>query len=85
MKEFSYVITDREGIHARPAGLLVKEANRFASSITLAKGDKTGDAKRIFAVMGLAAKKGETLTVTVEGSDEAEAAAAIESFLKENL
>ena len=70
MKEFSYVITDREGIHARPAGLLVKEANRFASSITLAKGDKTGDAKRIFAVMGLAAKKGETLTVTVEGSDE---------------
>ena len=85
MKEFSYVITDREGIHARPAGRLVKEANRFASSITLAKGDKTGDAKRIFAVMGLAAKKGETLTVTVEGSDEAEAAAAIESFLKENL
>lgn len=85
MKEFSYVITDREGIHARPAGLLVKEANRFASSITLAKGDKTGDAKRIFAVMGLAAKKGETLTVTVEGADEAEAAAAIESFLKENL
>ena len=85
MKEFSYVITDREGIHARPAGLLVKEANRFASSITLAKGDNTGDAKRIFAVMGLAAKKGETLTVTVEGSDEAEAAAAIESFLKENL
>ena len=85
MKEFSYVITDREGIHARTAGLLVKEANRFASSITLAKGDKTGDAKRIFAVMGLAAKKGETLTVTVEGSDEAEAAAAIESFLKENL
>ena len=85
MKEFSYVITDREGIHARPAGLLVKAANRYASSITLAKGDKTGDAKRIFAVMGLAAKKGETLTVTVEGSDEAEAAAAIESFLKENL
>ena len=72
-------------IRDSPAGLLVKEANRFASTITLAKDGKTGDAKRIFAVMGLAAKKGETLTVTVEGSDEAEAAAAIEAFLKENL
>lgn len=85
MKQFTYTITDREGIHARPAGLLVKEAAKFTSSITLSKDQKTGDAKRIFAVMGLAAKKGETLTVTVEGADEAEAAAAIETFLKENL
>ena len=55
MKEIKYVITDREGIHARPAGLLVKEANKYASSITLSKGSQSGDAKRIFAVMGLAA------------------------------
>ena len=61
MKEFSYVITDPEGIHARPAGLLVKEAGRFTCSIKLMKNGKTADAKRIFAVMGLAAKKGETL------------------------
>lgn len=37
MKEFTYVITDPEGIHARPAGLLVKEANRFKSKITLTR------------------------------------------------
>lgn len=85
MKEFTYVITDREGIHARPAGLLVKEANKFTSSITLSKDGKTGDAKRIFAVMGLAAKQGQELKVTVEGPDETEACAAIEAFLKENL
>ena len=85
MREFSYTITDREGIHARPAGLLVKEACKFASSNTLSKGEKSGDAKRIFAVMALAAKKDETLHVTVEGPDEAEATAAIEAFLKANL
>ena len=59
MKQFSYVITDKEGIHARPAGLFVKQAGKFSSKITIAKGEKTGDAKRIFAVMGLGAKMGE--------------------------
>ena len=85
MKEFDYIITDPEGIHARPAGLLVKEASRFQSDIQLKKDGKSGDAKRIFAVMALAAKKGETITVTVNGEDEAEAAAAMEAFLKDNL
>ena len=85
MKEFDYIITDPEGIHARPAGLLVKEASRFQSDIQLKKDGKSGDAKRIFAVMALAAKKGETITVTVSGEDEAEAAAAMEAFLKDNL
>ena len=45
---------------------------------------KTGDAKRIFAVMGLAAKCGNTLNVKVEGSDEDEAAKALEEFFKAN-
>lgn len=42
MKQFTYVITDEAGIHARPAGLLVKEAAKFASSTTIAKGAKKG-------------------------------------------
>ena len=52
MKEFKYVVTDAEGIHARPAGLLVKKAGEFTSSVTIAKGDKSADAKRIFGVNG---------------------------------
>ena len=51
MKQFSYVITDKEGIHARPAGLFVKQAGKYSSKITIAKGEKSGDAKRIFAVI----------------------------------
>ena len=53
MKEFKYVITDKGGIHARPAGALVKEAAAFPCSITIAKDGKAADAKRIFGVMGL--------------------------------
>lgn len=85
MKEFTYTITDREGIHARPAGQLVKEAAKFQSAVTIHKGEKSGDAKRIFAVMGLAVKCGEEIRVRTEGADEAEAAAALETFLKEHL
>ncbi|HEX3037392.1 MAG TPA: HPr family phosphocarrier protein [Oscillospiraceae bacterium] len=85
MKQISYVITDPEGIHARPAGLLVKEANQFDSAIKIKKNDKEADAKRIFAVMGLAAKKDETIHVTAEGPDEEDAISAIEKFLSNNL
>ncbi len=85
MVEFSYVIKDPAGIHARPAGQLVKEAAKFASGIKIAKGEKRGDLKRIFSVMGLGAKCGETVTISVEGPDEEAAARAVEEFLKANM
>ena len=85
MLQFKYVITDPQGIHARPAGLLVKEAAKFKSSISIAKGTKKGDLKRIFAVMSLCAKKGDEVTITCTGEDETAAAAAIEAFMKANL
>lgn len=85
MKEFKYVITDPEGIHARPAGILVKQAAEYQSSVKIAKGEKSADAKRIFGVMGLGVKTGEEVTITVEGADEDTAAAELETFFKENL
>ena len=85
MKEFTYVITDEIGIHARPAGMLVKEAKAFASKITLEANGKTADATKLMAVMSLGVKKGETVTVTVEGDDEETAAANLEKFFRENL
>ena len=85
MKEFKYVITDPEGIHARPAGILVKQAGGYESTVKIAKGEKSADAKRIFGVMGLGVKTGEEVTITVEGADEEKAAAELETFFKENL
>ena len=85
MKSFSYTVKDELGIHARPAGLFVKEAAAFPCSITIAKDGKAADAKRIFGVMGLGVKCGEEITVCTDGENEEAASAAIEAFLKANL
>lgn len=85
MKELSYVIADPEGIHARPAGALVKEAAAFTSKITISKDGKEVDAKRIFGIMGLAAKQGQTIVLKAEGDDEDAAIEKLGTFLKENL
>ncbi|WP_122643041.1 HPr family phosphocarrier protein [Luxibacter massiliensis] len=85
MKEFKYVVTDPEGIHARPAGLLVKQAAGYKSDIKIGKGEKTADAKRIFGVMGLGVKTGEEVVMTADGEDEDTAIKELEAFFKENL
>ena len=85
MKDFTYVIKDGVGIHARPAGLLVKKAQEFKSEILLECKGKTADAKKIFSVMGLAAKCGDDVIVKVSGEDEAQAAEEMERVFKEYL
>ena len=85
MKTFEYTITDPVGIHARPAGILVKKVKEFASTVTIAKGEKSVNALKLMALMGLGIKQGDKVTVTVEGDDEEKAAAEIEAFLKANL
>ena len=85
MKEFTHVIADPLGLHARPAGLLVKAAATYQSTVTVTAPTGKADAKRIMAVMRLAAKQGMELTVTCEGPDEEAAAAGLQAFLKENL
>lgn len=85
MKEFRYTITDPEGIHARPAGELIKAVKDFASKITITKDGKVADAKSIFGVMGLAVKQGQEIVITAEGDDDEEAITAIEQFLKEKM
>lgn len=85
MKEFQYTVKDACGIHARPAGLLVKVAKGFASTATLEKGGKTCDLRKLMALMGMGVKCGDTVTVTVEGADEDTAAPALETFFHEHL
>ena len=86
MKEFEYTIKDERGRHARPAGLLIKQAATYQSKLTIEKvGGKSADLKRLFGVMGLAVKCGETVKVTAEGEDEAAAAEALEEFFKANF
>ena len=86
MKQFQYTITDPMGVHARPAGLLVKAAKALDSTITIEKaGGKSAHATKLMAVMGLAIKTGNTVTVTVEGGDEEANFQAMEKFFQDNL
>lgn len=85
MKELTYVITDEQGIHARPAGLFVKEAAACECSVTIGKGGKEVDAKRILGVMSLGVKKGEEITLKTDGVEEEAAMEKLSAFLKENL
>lgn len=85
MKTFEYTISDPDGIHARPAGLLVKEASKYKSTITLSKDGTSADLKRIFSVMSLAVKEGDTVTVQVTGPDENPAIEAMKTLFSDNL
>lgn len=85
MKTFSYTITDEIGIHARPAGLLVKEAKKYNSIITVSVGDKQADATKLMALMSLGVKNGQTVEVSVEGDDENIAFDNVMIFFRENL
>ena len=85
MTEFTYEIKDQFGIHARPAGLLVKTASDFASSITLIKDNKEADAKKLFGVMSLGVKTDDKVTIKIDGTDENEAKDALVKFFQENL
>lgn len=85
MKEFKYTVTNPVGIHARPAGLLVKEAKQYTSTIMIIKGDKSSKATSLTKLMSLGIRQGDEVTVTVEGDDEETSAPAIEKFFKENL
>lgn len=85
MKTFHYVIKDKVGIHARPAGLLVKEAKKYESKITLTKDGKSAEATKLMAVMGLGVKCGQTVEVSVEGADEETTFEVMKSFFEANF
>ena len=85
MKTFNYTIKDEIGIHARPAGLFVKEAAACECKVTIAKDGREVDAKRILGVMGLGAKQGQEIVLKTEGADEDAAMDKLSAFLEANL
>ena len=85
MKTFEYTIKDELGSHARPAGLLVKEAKKYESECTITKDGKTKKLTQLMMLMSLGVKQGETVTVTAEGADEDAAIAGLKEFFEANL
>ena len=85
MKEFTYIIKDEIGIHARPAGLLAKAAKECVAKITLTANGKTVEATKLMAVMGLGVKQGTEVVICAEGADEDAAITKMEAFMNANL
>ena len=85
MKTLTCTIKDKMGLHARPAGMLAKEAKNFESEITIEKDGKKVNVERLMQVMGMGIKCGDTIQVTVCGNDEDAALCAMEKFFRDNL
>ena len=85
MRCFEYKIKDSVGIHARPAGLLAKLVKETESTVTIEKDGKVVDATKLFSVMGLGVKCGETVKICVQGKDEDKTEELIKRFFEENL
>jgi phosphocarrier protein HPr len=85
MISHDFIITAPEGIHARPATTLVKLTKNFKSVISLKKGDRIVRLNSMLNILSIAAKGGDTISIIIEGEDEANAMAAIDTFFNEQL
>jgi phosphocarrier protein len=84
MIEQKFLIRDELGLHARPAGVVVKMAAKYKCDIQLGTPAKMVNAKRIIGVMALTLKQNQEMTMTFSGEDEETAAADIKAYLSEN-
>jgi phosphocarrier protein len=85
MKQYTFVLNNEHGMHARPAGLFVQVSSKFESEVHLIKNAVKINAKSIIGVLRLAGVKGDQLTVEVAGPDEPEALEAIKSLLDQQF
>ena len=80
MVEKLLTVKNRAGIHARPAAIIAQTANKFECEVMLARDDTAVNAKSIMGVITMAAGYNTVLTLRTEGTDEKEAADAIEAL-----
>ena len=85
MNSFEYTIRDENGLHARPAGLLVRQAQALSSEITIECRGKSASLKKLLAVMGLGVRCGDVVKLSAEGKNAEEDLAIIKEFLKKNF
>ncbi len=85
MKKFTYIIKDELGIHARPAGLLAREAQKYQSHIIMTRNGRSVDINRLMALMGLGVKCGDEVLLEIEGIDESAACKGLLAFFENTL
>jgi phosphocarrier protein len=77
-----FLVANKLGIHARPAAMFVKVANRFACDVLVEKDGETVNGKSIMGLMMLAAGPGSKLTIHADGHDASAALAELEALMK---
>lgn len=85
MRSIVYKVKDPHGLHARPAGLMAREAMKYSSNVTIEKGGAKADMKKLFSVMGLSVKSGDEIRITIEGKDEEIAERELTRYINENI
>jgi len=85
MVSFEYIIKDPMGLHARPAGIMVRQIKNIPAGVRIACGSRSTDGKKLFGIMGMAVKCGETVTVTIDGEGEEAVKEQLETFFQENF
>jgi phosphocarrier protein HPr len=80
-----YLITAADGIHARPATVLIRLTRNYKSAISLKKDEKVVRLNSMLNILGLGTKGGDMITVIVEGEDEEAASHAIDDFFRDEL
>jgi len=82
MTQTTLKLTNRLGLHARPAAQLVQTAAKFSSKVTLAGNNKTVDAKSILSVMTMGLVGGMDITLTADGQDETACIASLTALIE---
>ncbi len=85
MKKKELLIENKLGLHARAAAQIVKSASGYASKIVLSKDNLEVDGKSIMGIMMLAAAKGSSIQVQVNGDDEDQALAGLERLFRDKF
>ena len=80
-----FLVSNKLGIHARPAALFVKTANRFSCEIFVEKDGEKVNGKSIMGLMMLAAGPGSKVTVSAQGNDASQALAELETLFKQKF
>jgi len=85
MVNFDYTIKEEMGLHARPAGVMVKKLKPYPCNVTVNCGERSADAKKMFALMAMGVKRGETVTVSIDGDGEEMLKEDLSKFFQENF
>lgn len=85
MKTFKYQIKDPVGIHARPAGMIVKEVKKHKSQVMLTKDGKKIDARKLMLLMSLGVKNNDEVCIEISGEDEENAYLALKTLFETNF